>query len=411
MPNAIDVSNPRFSAAFNAREWSGVELFRRADLDPDEGVTMPEFAAGEGEYADALAFLNAFGAGASLGARLTAAWVSLGGVGSFDVTINANDRVSIEADILLGQSFTLTSTPTLTRLGWPATTAAAAAGTYTAPSEWTRGLVRNGVGVGPPTIRLGRVGWGSTVIQLPWAQDVRCLVRGSDAEDVDTPAHLSLTQIDRLFFDEDIVWGVTDDGFVFWCGVGEFEPLTWISATFRDRLGFTGAESVVYENVGQQISYCIAAKRLPGFVAPSRPLIRCDRLVEGAGDALRLADGSYTTSDHGTFRAWEIEARIDGPLDVGGDQTHGWGELVGKWAKVAKPLTVYQDGDSRRFRHPADVSVDAPAYDINYSSQLYAGRLVGWTHPDTGRRFAMTWDSRYRMRAPAGLVLADRTGG
>lgn len=239
MPNAIDVSNPRFSAAFNAREWSGVELFRRADLDPDEGVTMPEFAAGEGEYADALAFLNAFGAGASLGARLTAAWVSLGGVGSFDVTINANDRVSIEADILLGQSFTLTSTPTLTRLGWPATTAAAAAGTYTAPSEWTRGLVRNGVGVGPPTIRLGRVGWGSTVIQLPWAQDVRCLVRGSDAEDVDTPAHLSLTQIDRLFFDEDIVWGVTDDGFVFWCGVGEFEPLTWISATFRDRLGAT----------------------------------------------------------------------------------------------------------------------------------------------------------------------------
>lgn len=126
---------------------------------------------------------------------------------------------------------------------------------------------------------------------------------------------------------------------------------------------------------------------------------------------MRLADGSYTTSDHGTFRAWEIEARIDGPLDVGGDQTHGWGELVGKWAKVAKPLTVYQDGDSRRFRHPADVSVDAPAYDINYSSQLYAGRLVGWTHPDTGRRFAMTWDSRYRMRAPAGLVLADRTGG
>lgn len=411
MPNVSHVTLARFASAFNAREWSGQELFRRADLDPDEGPTMPVFASGEGEYLDALQFLSAFGAGLSLGARMTAAWVTLGGVGTFDLTIGADDRVVIDADILAGQSFTLTSTPTQTRLGWPASVAASPAGTYAAPRDWTRGLVRNGAGVGPPTVRLGRSGFGSTVIQLPWAQDVRCLLRGSYAEDIDTPAHDSLTQLDRAFFDEDIVWGVTDDGFVFWCAIGEFEPITWVSTTFRDRLGFTGAEAVVYENVGQQVSYCIAAKRLPGFVAPSRPLIRCDRLVEGAGDHLRLADGSYTTSDHGTFRGWEVEARVDGPLDLGGDQTHGWGELLTRWAKVGRPLTVYQDGDSRRFRHPAEVSVDAPAYSLTHTSQLYAGRLVCATHPDTGRALALGWGgSRYRMRAPVGVVLADRVG-
>ncbi|MEZ4436665.1 MAG: hypothetical protein R3F65_30050 [bacterium] len=370
----------------------------------------------EGIYLDAVQALCAYGAGKSLGERLSTAWEDLGGDdGAFAVTISAADRVVITFTEAAAERFRLTMTPGLALLGWPASPGWLAPGIHAAPSDWVRGTYRAPPGGGSPGLRLERQGEGSILIPLPWAQDVRCLIRGSAAFDLDAPAAACLADRDRLWTGLDISHGVDAEGHAWWSAVGVRGPVVWASATLRDRLGYSGSEAEVIEfGAHGTITHCRAARPLPGVLAPSRGLTRRARWTRVHGAETELLDGRYATAHRGRRRGWHLEALCDGPDDVRGDLTPLWVALRDEWAPPGHPIALWQDlGDSRRRRHPLDVSVDAPAYSLLHTSEDVGGRgrILARVDPGSGREVDVDVERPFRRRAPIELSISDREEG
>lgn len=397
MPDTRRTPRIAFASAVDLAEWADVEVFSRPDEEAGEGVVIPEDA---GVYLDPVQASCGYGCHQSLAARLSFQWVVLGGeADAFVVAIDDADRVTI-AFTDAGESYELIDTPALRLLGIPAGTGERTHGsTYTATADWTRGLWR--VASGPPTITLRRVGGGTTTIDFAWAQDVRCLIRGDEADDLDTPTTDSLTLLDHTRYDIQVAWLVTDDGRHCWCARGEVGDVVWQSETFRRRFGWSGLETAVVETVsGRTITYAIADGLLPGFLIPSRPCSAMTAIQEEQSSTLRLTDGSWSSSWIGSYLSYRIEWVLDGPAG-GADLHRHWLDLRRTHVHAGEPITFWLTwGDTRRAMDPALADVDQPAYDQLVTSDRggFAGRLLCRLHPDSADE-TVEWRDSLRLRA------------
>lgn len=393
--------------SFDGTPLAGEPLFKRAvDGDP---VSMPEWDDGEGIYSDIVAFLNGFSTHNGLD------------FADLSFNIDENDRVTITNS---GEhTYTLIGGANNAWWGLPtgANIVIAPGATYTAPDEWRRGLVTNGAGANPPALQFVETAVG--LVQTPATygliQDIRVSLRArGDVGDVDDTGATTLEALDNAVYDPDdssCRWFVTDEGRVGWTSTATEDAIIWLSSAFRDMLGFSGNEAVTRfappPGGGFESGICygqIADKPCPLIFIPMRPMIRQVHGADQIGDALRLADGRFSSAHTGTYPKQRIEFWVEGPQDVGGVDYHRHWIRFRSLTPRGWPVTLYQDwGDSRRALGIESLTDAQDAYDLTYTSQrngLY-GRVVGYVHPDTEDPL-VDYDGFFRIKARASFVIA-----
>ncbi|MCB9553494.1 MAG: hypothetical protein H6705_16755 [Myxococcales bacterium] len=410
--------SPRFAlaSAFDARPWSGADLFERGELDP---IAMPEWGTGEGVYLDALHFLHGFGSAEAFDADLAAFGVT--------IELDEQDRVVItnagDADVTLaGQAGNVWwGLPTVGTL-------INKEGGQLVGTDWRRGIVTAGPTSSPPRLVFsvdGELGFFRAPPEKGWVQDVRVGLRTrGEVEDLDDIT-TTLEALDNATNDSTDLgyrWGVDDDGHVYWTGTAAeaADGITWLDATFRDRLGFTGDEPVGSDNPGAGpgfvagvMYYQRAARPLPGLIVPTRPMSAMIIEQEEESEALRLTDGSFASSWIGTYTGYAIEWWLDGPAGAV-DLHHHWLQLRERYVHAGEPLTLYWTwGDSRRRLHPHEVTADRTAYDLLHTTDRrgYAGRSLGRLHGDGGANERIEWQSAIWLRARRQTRIALREEG
>lgn len=413
MPN-ITFPHPRFALAsrFDARRWTGHDLFKRGDGDP---VAMPAFDLGEGLYEDALAFLHGYGSGRAFGARVAPYAISF--------SLTSDDRIRILNTGIANA--TLQASPFNAWWGLPtiATVIPLGGGTLTGSNEWRRGLVWSGLSATPPRLTFTVTGQLGSFRCPPEPSIMQNIIIGlrerGEEEDLDDKGLITLEDLDNATNDAtdlSIRWGITDEGHVYWSSTHPDceEGITWLSDTLRRRLGFSGLETVYTDDPGGieggissgYLCFSIADKPLPGFITPTRPLHVQDPYQEEEGDQKRLTNGSWASHSIGSFRGYDIEFFLDGPDDTV-DLHREYLLLRQTYCRLGEPLTLFQDwGDSRRALEAYHVDVLQPAYDLLYTSDRngYRGRVRCRLSATTGRAEA-AWDGDFRRRAPVQLSL------
>lgn len=341
-----DRFNPRvaLAAAFDPRGWAGTTPFTRAG---DTGrVALPTDIA---TYLDPLAFLHGYGSRVdraySSGATpqtLAELIAAATGYTNVTATITDDDKVSITSDQLLtptgGLGYGFEDGATLT-----------GAGPYTATSdgEWTRGTVA-GFSISYLYLNPGPTAGSVTITR---AQSVPTTIRDRDAADADG---LGASEFCLEDWDcngtgtEDIRWWIDADGYVA-CRyhTANAGDITWSDTDFRDRLGFSGAETA---STSGGYSTLTAEHPLPGFIVPARPLNRGPlRQREQTGAASRLMSGAVSSLRNMDARSVEVEFTLGGQLGAAaGEMTHYLDHVL-PYAQPGEQLSLFAYwGDPRR---------------------------------------------------------------
>ena len=388
---------------FDAREWSGVNVFDRGG----DSVTLPTFdpAGLTGIYPDVLSFLNGRGRAPTVNMTgLTpAAWVvSLSNADRVTVTNTSGVAFTVAPKFAGFHAFGFTETVSSVTVGGTEVA--------TANADWTRGLIFRGTlaghdlrvepDVGADLDIIGRAYTASSVVEMIRAYSTADADGGWSAEEV-------LEDIDNEAADsgsgaQRITWGLTDDGHVFssWTTAGSIDPVTWVSATFRDRLGFSGLESPV-TNDGRVL--LVADYPCPGVFVTVEPLTLppLDSPVEDSS-TLALSGGGYTSTLWRRARRWDVGFYVDGPASATPQVRH-YVDRVLPYLSRGRPLTVYPEwGDPRRRLDPMSVTASVPAYSLLHTSQAQGerGRIVGAVAESNAPARGIEWPAQgIRTRA------------
>lgn len=407
MPRRINAPLPGLWSSVDLRPWSGSQLCARSQEDAPT-MTADSFGEGEGIYLDPVHMLTGYGSTTTLSERLTEVWQNtLGNTGTITLSIDATDRIRITyagGGISLG-IYPLNSNNQF-GMDQNGFLIPAPGGTRLCAGEWRRGVT-------DPDDTIILTDGVEAAVSVGRVQDLRIALRKRSAiEDLDTTGVWCLEEED-----DTVRWGLTGDGRCWWATSDSslLEGMIWQSATFRDRLGFSGTESITTWGSGaNEVQGQVADRPMPGVLHPSRPLRRQLPRMEVIGSERRLVDGRYSGVHIGSYPGWMIEGWVDGPLDLGVDLHRTWLDFLGTYARPGMPVTLVQDvGESRRALRPEGVSEDQDAYDSLYTSEEsgYRGRILCRVHPDTGRTIEIEQEGLYRRRFPFSMTLDEREGG
>lgn len=355
--------SPNFAliAAFDARQWSGANLFSQLA----QTVTMPTFAAGEGVYEDALFFLNGRSSASTLAQMVT----SRSNFGSdWQVSINADDLL-----VISNSSSAFSVAPIDDDVfGWGAQSSTLVSGrhTITASTTWERGTYEGG--------RFTLTS-GATTFSAPYSssgyrprQDILALLRSrsslSDADTGDAQTCLEARHEAALSSTSSVVfWLINDDGHVEAYYPQVNGAITWLSTTFRDRLGFSGSEVAV--STSTDYVRLTAARPLPGALFPSRPYQSHYLSTETLSTARRLLGGGYTSSFLGSYVTSNLTFDLDALLDQKDIYRH-FTEGFLPYCGEGERINFYQCwGDPRRALREGLINAETPAYSSLYTSE------------------------------------------
>lgn len=388
--------SPNFAllSSFNARTWSGVNVYDRGS----NNITLPTFAIGEGIYEDGISFLNGRGSdgGFSTGDLIQAG--SAFGT-NWTITINSSDKVVISCD----DSFKIRFKSGSDDLGVGSSSFGAASTSFTCPNDWTRGSniktasyeVVDSSDANSFTFNISS-GLNS--------QDVVVAIRErgttNDIDDVNSTNCLEALDITANSNDF-IKWYINDQGHVECMYYNTVADITWVSTTFRDRLGFSGSESPS----GTTIKTITADHPLPGSLFPSRPYQRHHLQTDTITQARRKIGGGYTSNFVGSYIQSILDFDLDALLDEKDLYRHFTNNFVG-YIPSGERINFYQGwGDSRRALITSDIDVSQPAYDLLYTSE---------DNGDQGRirasivnngMISLAYPNRLRRRVPVSMTL------
>ena len=373
---------------FDAREWSGVDLYDRGA----NTIAMPTFTeVGEGLYDDAMVFLNGRGSesGQDFASQLETIWnAATGATPNVAITINEDDKVEISADLVF--SVNAVANNAVYGFDTAGQTAVAVGPRFvlTAVNDWQRGPIFG----------------GQIVFSVPGPAAIVVPTNGQWRQDV--PSFISIASGDTLESRENsadaVTWHIDDEGRAVWSSTTN-TALSWTSTTFRDALGFDGSESVIAGAGGTYTS--TSTYPIAGVLIPSRPVARQNPGVAEESSSRRTMGDGWVSSCRGTFQQHTVVFYIDGPLDCKDEMSHWLRRCLPRLCNGRK-VTLYQDwGDSRLAAREFD-NVDA--YSLTYTSEEdgFRGRIEGWVADNSGARF-MEFENRYRRRIPATLLIEE----
>lgn len=387
-------------ASFNARAWSGVAVFNRGGAN----VTLPTYGAiGEGLFRDPLDFLNGRGQSASecLPGAVAAAWT---GAGTATCGIDATDRFYIQSS---AEDFEVAAGANNSIYGFDPSghglVGGAAPFRRTAPNPWRLGpIVNASISIDPAAAAAFPAG-GSR-----YHQDLVTAIRelGSGDSDDRNQAN-SLQALDAGIYGGSARWLVDETGHVVTAWrTGTMGSVTWLSATFRARLGFSGSE--VLATAGG-VDYLRADHPLPGVVLLKSGLelheietvtLEQVRDLTGGGMASVTTDthqirhaaaylwGPSMGSAHDMHRHYVGSAQVPGFMNYARDGRR-WVTLYPRW------------GDPRRWLDPRAVSISQPAANLLFTAGLdgYRGRVEGSLARASAPSTRISWESNLRQYA------------
>jgi hypothetical protein len=389
--------SPNFAllSAFNARTWSGVNVFDRGS----NNVTLPTFGTGEGIYDDAISFLN--GRGSESGFAMSDLLQSTSNFGTnWSVSINSSDKVLISCD----DSFKVRLKAGDDILGVGSSTYGTAATSFTCPNDWTRGSdlkdsqyeFQNAAGSSTFSFDItGKLN----------AQDLIVAIRErgttSDIDDVNTSNNLEKLDLNANTASNYIKWYLNDDGHVECMYSNAVGAVDWVSTTFRDRLGFSGNESPS----GTLFKTLTADYPLPGALYPTRPYQDHHMQTQTVSQSMRKIGGGYASNFIGSYvqsiLLFDLDALLD-TKDLYRHFTNNFIEYIGNGERI----TFYQNvGDSRRSLITSGINASQAAYDLLYTSE---------DNGNTGRircslvdanTINLVYPNRLKRRVPVSLVL------
>jgi hypothetical protein len=357
-------------AAFDARQWAGVDVVRYNATD----ISLPSYATGSGVYEDGLFFLNGRGVADPTGVTnaMGTFQEALSSLATFNttwtVTLTSDDKIKITSDLI----FRVTPLDADV-LGLGTTTAAPDGANFsvTAPNDWTRGVYSGEryqfddlLGTSFDAFRSQQ--------NRPWpAQDVLTMMRERGSGDVDDLAPTDC--LEQLIIDQsskEIRWLINDVGHVevWYMSDGLF---SWLDTSFRDRLGFSGREDA--EPMGTTgtpyVARIVAEHPLPGGLFPSRPYQDHHYTVESVTQARRKIGGGYTSNLIGTYTTSALAFDLDALLDVRDLYRHFTDAFI-PYAPNGERVNFYQGwGDSRRSLRSGLITFTQPPYDLVYTSE------------------------------------------
>lgn len=355
--------SPNFAllTSFDARQWSNVTVFEQLGYP----VTMPTFQAGQGVYEDALFFLN----GRSSKVTLSSLVGALANFGSdWQVSLNADDLL-----VISNASSAFTIAPIGDDLfGWGSQSSTLVSGRHrvTASLDWERGIY-NGARF---TLTSGATSFNAPYSATSYRprQDVLTLLRArgvtSDADELYSTTCLEALHEAALGSTSSTVfWVVNADGHVEAHYPALNGAITWLSTSFRDRLGFSGSE--VAETTSTDYRKITADRPLPGALFPSRPYQAHFYSTETMSTARRLLGGGYTSNFLGSYVTSNLTFDLDALLDQKDLYRH-FTEGFLPYCGEGERINFYQGwGDSRRALREGLVTSSQPAYDILYTAE------------------------------------------
>ena len=389
--------SPNFAllSAFNARTWSGVNVFNRSS----NNVTLPTFGTGEGIYDDAISFLN--GRGSESGFAMSDLLQSTSNFGTnWSVSINSSDKVLISCD----DSFKVRLKSGDDILGLGSSTFATAATSFTCPNDWTRGSdlddsqyeFQNAAGSSSFSFVItGRLNVQDLIVAI------RERGTTSDVDDVNTANNLEKRDLVANTASQYIKWYINDNGHVECMYSNAINDITWVSTSFRDRLGFSGNETPS----GTFFKKLSADYPLPGALYPTRPYQDHHMQTQTVSQSRRKIGGGYASNFVGSYvqsiLSFDLDALLD-TKDLYRHFTNNFIEYIGNGERI----TFYQNvGDSRRSLITSGINVSQPAYDLLFTSE---------DNGNTGRircslvdanTINLVYPNRLKRRVPVSLVL------
>ena len=361
-------------------------------------------------YEDMISFLNgrSMAAGKDLPAQLLASasfgsnWhigidnddlVEISSTHAFKIKFNSASTLVGNNDILgIGDSFVLYSggaTIGSPRLPYKAT----------APNDWQRGeivafsYIIEEVGSGTSSFTWNFTGGAQDLI-------VACRVRGNgDADDDNSNKCLEQIDIDK-HSGNDIRYYLNDEGKVVTSYL-VVPDITWNNSEFRNRLGFTGNETVQNINF---YSVVVADNYCPGVLVPSRPYQNNYLDVINSSESRRKIGGGYVSNYVGTYLTSNLMFDLDARLDQIDLYRHFTNNFI-NYISSGERVNFYQVlGDSRRSSISASYTVDQPAHDLLYTSSRngYEGRIRASMRNES---FSLSYPTQLRKRVPINMRL------
>lgn len=412
MPNPLPYPRGAVAPRVDLRQWQDVTLFSFAS-------TQIDAPADWGPYADdVLALLTGRGTieAANRCSMAAGASAALTAASSVTISITSEDKIGILA-AGLADHFTLGASADNAVLGFdPAgqTSVTVAGGEYIeAPNTWQRGNVAN-VGLAPKLT--SSVADGATTGNLVTPQEYRAhsvldLVRSIGSADVDDSfGAQSLASLSPT-----VRWGIDDDGYV-WMARNttvQANALTWGSTSFRDMLGFTGAEVETTPAGATNLRILTATHPCRLLLTPWLPFEKLLDEAESVGNALLLTSGRSIWTETQWLRRYVVDLWVDGYMSRIDRARHFLDHLArllapGSW------VNVYQDwGEGRRARRTWEVvpgNANSPAYSKTHTSQRDGdyGRLRCYVDRGASKVFSLEYEGQVRQRARVTLPLIQR---
>tara|TARA_R100001443_G_scaffold4958_1_gene13610 strand:- start:6538 stop:7734 length:1197 start_codon:yes stop_codon:yes gene_type:complete len=389
--------SPNFAllSSFNARTWSGVNVFDRGS----NNVSLPTFAIGEGIYEDAISFLN--GRGSESGIAIPDLLQSTSNFGAnWSVSINSSDKVLISCD----DSFKVRSQSGTDILGVGSSSFGVASTSFTCPNNWTRG---NSLSDSQYEFQNAA---GSSTFSLTLqgslnAQDLIVAIRErgttSDLDDLNSTNCLEKLDINANTLSQYIKWYITSEGFVECMYYSAISDIAWVSTTFRDRLGFTGSETPS----GSSIKTLTATHPLPGSLFPSRPYQRHHLQTDTLTQARRKIGGGYTSNFIGSYIQSILDFDLDALLDEKDLYRHFTNNFV-EYIPSGERINFYQGwGDSRRALITSGVNATQSAYDLLYTSEDNGDQGRIRASVVNNGMISLAYPNRLRRRVPVSMTL------
>lgn len=355
---------PALSAEVDARAWAGVNVF-------DRGASTVTLSSSASVYDDVLALLHGYGSQSTrkLATDLAAAWT---GGGTATCGIDANDYFYIESSTT---DFTVAASAGNAQWGLSAAGHGLVGGSApfrrTATEKYSRGTFTCNKG-GGTTLTLDPSGAGAS-FDFPardfTAQSLPTAIRGAEG-DADDGVALSLETADNTGCDNvnrRIRWGVDSTGRVYYTRPSSVAAtITWVSTTFRDRLGFTGLEAEVVAN---SMATLTATHPCPGFLVPPYPAEDVVRTRREQTSTVQLTSGLIARNETAEFFGWDVSMKLGGPA-MTTDLSRHWLERFLRYAPLGCRVRLFREwGDPRRALDPWEVVSGVSAYTHFHTSE------------------------------------------